>query len=128
MPESDFIHTQFTAEPAPGRRKAVQAVIAAGTMLALFALLMFGLVIERLSLLLAFIVAMIALGILYQRIPSIRARLEETFRASRASTIALLILLLAAYPLILSRDPYLIHIGALCAIYVIMALGLNITL
>ena len=28
----------------------------------------------------------------------------------------------------LSHDPYLIHIGALAAIYVIMALGLNVTL
>jgi ABC-type branched-subunit amino acid transport system permease subunit len=128
MPESDFISTQFTPRSAAGRRKAGQALITAGTMVALFALLIFGLVIERLSLFVAFIVAMIALGIAYQRTPWIRPRLEEAFRTSRTSTVALLILLLLAYPLILSRDPYLIHIGALCAIYVIMALGLNITL
>jgi branched-chain amino acid transport system permease protein len=128
MPESDFITAQLTPEPADWRRKAVQALIACGTMLALFVLLIFGLTIERLWLFVGLIVVVVAVAIFYQRSRGMRGKLEQAFRASRASVLILLIALLAAYPLILSRDPYLIHIGALSAIYVIMALGLNITL
>ena len=128
MPESDFISAQLAAEPVPWRRKARQALIAAGTTIILFALIMFGLTIESLSLFVAFIVGMIALGIAYQQMPGIRAKLADAFRESRVSVAVLLIVLLAAYPLILSHNPYLTHIGALCAISVIMALGLNIAL
>jgi branched-chain amino acid transport system permease protein len=128
MPESDFASAQLAIEPTQRLHKAADALLAAGTTIGLFALVILGLTIERLWVFIGFIVAMVALGFLYQRSPGIKHRLQEAFRSSRAWLIAVLIVLLAVYPLILSGDPYLIHIGALCAIYVIMALGLNITL
>jgi branched-chain amino acid transport system permease protein len=128
MPESDFISAQLALEPVPWRRKARQALAAAGTTVVLFALLIFGLTIESLPLFVAFIVGMIALGIAYRQMPGIQAKIADAFRESQPCAIAMLIVLLAAYPLILSHNPYLTHVGALCAIYVIMALGLNITL
>jgi branched-chain amino acid transport system permease protein len=128
MPESDFISAQLVAEPVQWRRKAREALIAGVTTVVLFALVMFGLTIESLSLFVAFIVGMIALGIAYQKMPRLRAKLADAFREGRVPVAVLLIVLLAAYPLILSHNPYLTHIGALCAISVIMALGLNISL
>ncbi len=128
MPENDFISAQLVVEPVPWRRKARQALVAAGATVVLFALIIFGLTIESLPLFVAFIVGMIALGIAYRQAPGVQAKLADAFRESQASAIVMLIVLLAAYPLVLSHNPYLTHIGALCAIYVIMALGLNITL
>jgi branched-chain amino acid transport system permease protein len=128
MPESDFATAQLAVEPAEGRHKVVDALLAVGTTIALFALVILALTIETLWVFIAFIVAMAALGFLYQRSRGIKHRLQEAFRLSRAWLVAVLIVLLAIYPVILGGNPYLIHIGALCAIYVVMALGLNITL
>jgi branched-chain amino acid transport system permease protein len=128
MPESDFIGTQTASAAADRMQQIRQTAIALAIEAGLFALLLFGLVIQRLDFFIAFVAAVIVLGILYGRAPVLRERVSAAFRNSRGACIALLLLMLAAYPIILSGNPYLIHIGALSGIYVIMALGLNITL
>ena len=128
MPESDFIGMQLSTGTANRQQKLRRTLLTAAIMIGLYVLLIAGLVIERLSLFIAFVIAVAVLGFLYQRTSSLRNRVAEAFQDSHGVAITLLIFLLAAYPIILSGDPYLIHIGALSAIYVIMALGLNITL
>ena len=128
MPESDFIGMQLSTGTANRQQKLRRTLLTAAIMIGLYVLLIAGLVIERLSLFIAFVIAVAVLGLLYQRTSSFRNRVAEAFQDSHGVAITLLIFLLAAYPIILSGDPYLIHIGALSAIYVIMALGLNITL
>ena len=128
MPENDFIAAQSSTETTNRQKKLRRWLLTAAMMIGLYALLIAGLVIERLPLFITFVIAVAALGVLYQRTPSLQRRIVEAFQDSRCVAITLLILLLVAYPIILSGDPYLVHIGALSAIYVIMALGLNITL
>jgi branched-chain amino acid transport system permease protein len=128
MPETDFVDAQLTPAIANRQQKLRHMLLTVAIMIGLFALMIVGLVIERLSLFIAFLVAVALLGFLYQRTPRFKSRVMEAFHDSRGTAITLLILLVAAYPIILSQNPYLIHIGALSAIYVIMALGLNITL
>lgn len=128
MPENDFMGAQGTAEAPKRRQKVRHALLTASIMIGLFGLLIISLIIERLALFIGFFAAMILLAVVYQRLPSLKNRVTGAFRDSRGTAITLLIVLLAAYPIVLSGDPYLIHIAALSAIYVIMALGLNITL
>jgi ABC-type branched-subunit amino acid transport system permease subunit len=128
MPESDFVVAQIEAGGTSGAQKTRNQVLAAAIEIGLMALFMFGLVIEQLWFFIAFLAAVVALGVLYGRRPRLRARIVQAFDDSRVTSAALLLVLLAAYPIIFSNNPYLVHIGALAAIYVIMALGLNITL
>jgi branched-chain amino acid transport system permease protein len=128
MPETDFIDAQLTPATVNRQQKLRHTLLTVAIMIGLFALMIVGLVIERLSLFIAFLLAVALLGFLYQRTQSFKRRATEAFHDSRGTAITLLILLVAAYPIILNQNPYLIHIGALSAIYVIMALGLNITL
>ena len=128
MPENDFIGAQLASGAADRQQKFRHRLLTAAIMIGMFAFLIAGLVIEKLPLFIGFVLALALLVFLYQRTPSLKSRVMEAFHDSRGIAITLLVLLLAAYPIILSKDPYLIHIGALSAIYVIMALGLNITL
>jgi branched-chain amino acid transport system permease protein len=128
MPESDFIGAQVTAN-LPGRQKRLRdSAIIGVVLLGVGTLFVIGMAIERLPIFVGFVAAVIALGILYRRTPKLAGLVTEAFRDNRSTALSFLVVLLAAYPLVLSHDPYLIHIGALAAIYVIMALGLNITL
>jgi branched-chain amino acid transport system permease protein len=128
MPENNFIGEQLSTGTPNRQQKLRRRLLTAAMTIGLYALLIAGLVIERLPLFVAFVIAVAALGFLYQRTPSLRSRVAEAFQDSRGLAITLLIFLLVAYPIVLRGDPYLVHIGALSAIYVVMALGLNITL
>jgi branched-chain amino acid transport system permease protein len=128
MPESDFIGAQVTAN-RPDRQKRLRDSAIIGTvLLGLGAFFVIGMAIERLPIFISFIGAITVLGVLYRRTPKLGTLVTEAFRNNRSISLAFLVVLLAAYPLVLSHDPYLLHIGALAAIYVIMALGLNVTL
>jgi branched-chain amino acid transport system permease protein len=128
MPESDFIRAQVTAKRPDRQKRLRDSAIIGAVLLGLGAFFVIGMAIERLPIFIGFISAIIVLGVLYSRTPKLGILVTEAFRDNRSTALAFLVVLLAAYPLVLSRDPYLIHIGALAAIYVIMALGLNITL
>ena len=128
MPENDFIGAQMRTETADRRQKLRHRLLSVAIVIGMFAFTIAGLVIERVPLFIGFLLAFALLVFFYQRTLSLKVRVTEALQDSRGTAITLLVLLLAAYPFILSKDPYLIHIGALSAIYVIMALGLNITL
>src|SRR5690242_19437470 len=128
MPESDFVFSQIEANATSGTQKFHNRMLAAGVEIGLLALFMFGLVIEQLWLFVTFLAAVAALGVFYGRSPRLRARVAQAFDDSRVTSTALLLIVLAAYPIVFSANPYLVHVGALAAIYVILALGLNITL
>src|SRR4029078_4113236 len=61
MPESDFASAQLAIEPTQRLHKAADALLAAGTTIGFFALVILGLTIERLWVFIGFIVAMVAL-------------------------------------------------------------------
>jgi branched-chain amino acid transport system permease protein len=128
MPESDFIGAQVTANRLDRQKRLRDSAIIGAVLLGLGAFFVIGMAIERLSIFIGFVAAIIVLGVLYRRTPKLGTLVTEAFRDNRSTSLTFLVVLLAAYPLVLSHDPYLIHIGALAAIYVIMALGLNITL
>jgi branched-chain amino acid transport system permease protein len=128
MPESDFIGAQVTAN-RPDRQKWLRdSAIIGAVLLGLGAFFVIGMAIERLPIFIGFVAAIIVLGVLYRRTPKLGTLVTKAFSENRGTSLTFLVMLLAAYPLVLNHDPYLIHIGALAAIYVIMALGLNITL
>jgi branched-chain amino acid transport system permease protein len=127
MPESDFIQAQISTRVDRLRRLPEIGII--GAVLAIIVLLfVVGMQIERLWIFLSFLAAILVLGILYGRLPRLKNPIGQAFRANQPIAIVFMILLLASLPLLLSSNPYLIQIAALAAIYVIMALGLNITL
>lgn len=127
MPENDFSSSQI-AEPSHGTSKQWDTVIVAAVLLGLSALLLLGMLVEQLAIFLCLIVAVVALAIIYSRASKIRAAVTQAFQNKRTFATLFIVLLLASYPVLLRGNPYLIHIGALAAIYTIMALGLNITL
>jgi branched-chain amino acid transport system permease protein len=128
MPETDFIGAELAARPPDRRNRLRDGAIIGTVLLGLGAVFVIGMAIERVAIFIGFVAAMIVLGVLYRRTPRLGILVAEAFRDNRGTALAFLLVLLAAYPLVLRHDPYLIHIGALAAIYVIMALGLNITL
>jgi len=129
MPESDFVAGQISTRlgNGPGARLRDITIVGAVTV-ALSAGFVVAMQIERLPVLLSFVVTLLILGVLYGRVPQFRSQIAKAFEANQGVAIILLILVLASLPLVLSSNPYLIQIAALAAIYVIMALGLNITL
>ncbi len=128
MPEEDFVGWQLLAAKGNAGERTWNRVLVIATTLGLYGLFVAGLVITRVSLFIAFLIAVIAAAVAYQRQPRLKERIYQAFRENRSLAIALLVVLLAAYPFILRGDPYLLQIAALSGIYVIMALGLNITL
>ncbi len=128
MPETDFIGTPFAAK-GPGRKDRLRdGAIIGAVLLGVGALFIIGMAIERVAVFIGLVAAVIVAGLFYRRTPRLKLLVTRAFRDNRSTALAFLVVLLAAYPLVLRHDPYLIHIGALAAIYVVMALGLNITL
>lgn len=127
MPENDFSNSQITTTSS-GPNDRWDTVIVAVVLLGLSALLLLGLMIEQIAIFLCFVATVILLTIIYARVPKVRGFITKAFETNRTFAILFMVLLLAAYPVVLRGSPYLIHIGALAAIYTIMALGLNITL
>jgi len=129
MPETDFISAQLADNSAADRRNILyDSIIIGAVLIALGALFVIGMSVERLAIFAGFVAGIAALGVFYARATKLRHVIIGAFSAHPTLAVVLLVVLLAAYPLALSRDPDLIHIGALAAIYVVMALGLNITL
>jgi branched-chain amino acid transport system permease protein len=129
MPEKDFVGSQV-AEVRDRSRRLVDGIIACVVVIGLYGILIGGLVIQQFWIFITYFVAAIGLGILfrYRRMSRIKGRIAEAIHGSNRTAIIVLILAIVSYPVVLRSNPYLIQIGALSAIYVIMALGLNITL
>lgn len=129
MPELDFVATQIAkADARTPAQMAIDRFLLGATLLAFYALFLFGLAIGNARLLIAYLAAMAAGFFVWGRLKSARAWLEHRLAKDRNFAMTLLALMLVAYPLIFIGDAYLIHVATLAGIFVIMALGLNITL
>ncbi|MGI9387389.1 MAG: branched-chain amino acid ABC transporter permease [Methyloligellaceae bacterium] len=129
MPELDFIRTQLSqsGDRTVGERVKGQALLTA-IFMGFFALFIIGLLIESAALLIAYIAAL-AIGIFFSaRLKGFNQQVQELVVGERNYVFLLIGLMALSYPIIFSGEAYLIHIGTLACIYVIMALGLNITL
>ncbi len=129
MPELDFIDTQFdpTTDRSLGRRIKDRGLLTI-IFLGFFALFIVGLAIESAALLVGYIVLVTAGLFLVGRFKDTGDEVQKRALKDRNYAFVLVGLMAVAYPLIFSSDAYLIHVGTLACIYVIMALGLNITL
>ena len=129
MPELDFFNTQLAGQGDRSFRERLRdRGLLTAIFLAFFAIFIVGLAIESAVLLICYIAA-IAIGVfLVGRFKGTREHVQNLIQADRNYTFLLVSVLAIAYPMIFSGDAYLIHIGTLACIYVIMALGLNITL
>lgn len=129
MPEIDFIETQIRRTDRRGAGDRIRECAILGAVLAMIAaLFLVGLAIEKSYYLLAYLLFAAALFFGWQRHKRLDSWFKELLRRNRAFAGAFLIALLIAYPAIFIHDPYLIHLGALVGIFVVTALGLNITL
>lgn len=129
MPEVDFIDTQVAREDTRTlAEKARDRLALGGCQVALFAAFLVGIALEDVVLVTGFLLLIVAGAIGWGRMPKLNRwagkRLAKDKRFSQLVLIALLVL----FPFIFLDNPYLIHLGALAAIFAIMALGLNITL
>lgn len=129
MPELDFFDTQLDRATDRSFAKRIKdrgflTIIFLG----LFAIFIAGLAIENAALLVAYVVLVAAGFYLVGRFRDIGDEVQKIVVRDQKTAFVLVGLMACAYPLIFSGDAYLIHIGTLACIYVIMALGLNITL
>lgn len=129
MPEIDFASSQIakTDERSVAqklRERGLQFLVFAG----LFAVFLIGLSIENAFLLVGYM-AVVTVGVVAaRRSPKIDAKFQGMLAKDRKFSFLVLAILAISYPILLSGNPYLIHVGATAGIFVIMALGLNITL
>ncbi len=129
MPEIDFIQTQLRQEDRRSLGERIRDWAMLGAVLTIIAaLFLFGLTIESSHYVMLYLAFAAALLFGWQRHKTLDSWFKNLLRQNRTFAGTFLVLLLLAYPLIFIHDPYLIHMGALAGIFVIMALGLNITL
>ena len=129
MPEVDFIDTQITrADTRTLAEKAKDWLILGGCQSLLFGAFLVGLALEDSVLVLGFLALFAAAAVGWSRIPRLNQWARPLLTSNKRFAITFLAFLLVLYPFIFLDNPYLIHLGALAAIFAIMALGLNITL
>ena len=129
MPELDFVQTQIAkVDPRTSARKLGDRLLLGLVLAAFYALFLFGLAINNAHWLLAYLAAVAAGFVAWGRLKGLQAWLEGRLEQDRTFALVLLAMMLIAYPIIFVGDAYLIHVGTLAGIFVIMALGLNITL
>ena len=129
MPESDFIQGQIAASDtrSSGERLGERVLVALFEG-AVYGLVLLGMALEDLGLLLGYLAAVAAGIVAWIRLPASGRRVQDLFRRNAGFARLFLVLLLISYPIVFQGNPYLIHLGALAAIFAIMALGLNISL
>jgi len=129
VPEVDFIETQVAREDtrSPGE-KVRDRLALGGCQAALFAVFMVGLALEDTVLVTGFLLLIVAGAVGWGRLPKLNRWAGERITKDKRFAQLVLVALLAGFPFFFFDNPYLIHLGALAAIFAIMALGLNITL
>lgn len=129
MPEVDFIETQVAREDTRSlAEKARDRLALGGCQAALFAAFMVGLALEDTILVTGFLLLIVAGAVGWGRLPRLNRWAGERIAKDKRFAQLVLVALLAGFPFFFLDNPYLIHLGALAAIFAIMALGLNITL
>ena len=129
MPEVDFIDTQVAREDTRTLAEKIKdRLVLGGCQVALFAAFLVGLALEDVILVTGFLLLTVAGAIGWGRMPKLNRRAGELMAKDKRFAVFVLTALLVLFPFIFLDNPYLIHLGALAAIFAIMALGLNITL
>ena len=129
MPEVDFIDTQVAREDTRTlAEKTRDRLVLGGCQMALFAAFLVGLALEDAILVTGFLLLTVAGAIGWGRMPKLNRRARELMAKDKRFALFVLTALLVLFPFIFLDNPYLIHLGALAAIFAIMALGLNISL
>ena len=129
MPEVDFIDTQVArGDTRTLAEKTRDRLVLGGCQVALFAAFLVGLALEDVILVTGFLLLTVAGAIGWGRMPKLNRRARELMAKDKRFAVFVLTALLVLFPFIFLDNPYLIHLGALAAIFAIMALGLNITL
>ena len=129
MPEVDFIDTQVAREDTRTlAEKTRDRLVLGGCQVALFAAFLVGLALEDVILVTGFLLLTVAGAIGWGRMPKLNRRARELMAKDKRFAVFILTALLVLFPFIFLDNPYLIHLGALAAIFAIMALGLNISL
>ena len=129
MPEVDFIDTQVAREDTRTLAEKIKdRLVLGGCQVALFAAFLVGLALEDVILVTGFLLLTVAGAIGWGRMPKLNRRARELMAKDKRFAVFVLTALLVLFPFIFLDNPYLIHLGALAAIFAIMALGLNITL
>jgi branched-chain amino acid transport system permease protein len=129
VPELDFVDTQIAKQD---QRSAAQRLcdrlVLGAILFGFFALFLIGLAITDARLLITYLVAIAASFVIAGRFRDFRTWFDDRLTREKTFAFVLLALMLIAYPIIFVRDAYLIHVATVAGIFVIMALGLNITL
>ena len=129
MPEVDFIDTQVAREDTRTlAEKTRDRLVLGGCQVMLFAAFLVGLALEDVILVTGFLLLTVAGAIGWGRMPKLNRRARELMAKDKRFAVFVLTALLVLFPFIFLDNPYLIHLGALAAIFAIMALGLNISL
>ena len=129
MPEVDFIDTQVArGDTRTLAEKTRDRLVLGGCQVALFAAFLVGLALEDVILVTGFLLLTVAGAVGWGRMPKLNRRARELMAKDKRFAVFVLTALLVLFPFIFLDNPYLIHLGALAAIFAIMALGLNITL
>ncbi len=129
MPEVDFIDTQIAAEDTRSlARKARDCVLVGAVEGLFFTAFLIALVIEGAVLVTGYLALMGLAAYGWTRFDRLDRWFKHLLRGNKRFAIVFLAFLLVLFPFVFLDNPYVIHLGALAAIFAIMALGLNITL
>ena len=129
MPEVDFIDTQIAREDTRSlAEKTKDRLVLGGCQVLLFTAFLIGLALEDAIMVSGFLLFVIAAAVSWGRMPKLSEWARALLHSNKRFSLLLLTGLLVLFPFIFLDNPYLIHLGALAAIFAIMALGLNITL
>jgi len=129
VPEIDFATSQLAKEDARNlTQKIGERALLGLVFISLFAVFLVGLSIENAFLLIGYMAVVTVAIIFARRSPKVDAKFQTMLSRDRKFSLVVIALLAVSYPVLLSGNPYLIHVGAIAGIFVIMALGLNITL
>lgn len=129
MPELDFINTQIARSDSRSLTEKVKdRLILVVCQSLVFGIFLVGLALEDTILVTGFLLFVVLVAVVWNRIPNLNQWARELLRNNMRFASTYVVFILILYPFIFFDNPYLIHLGALAAIFAIMALGLNITL
>ncbi len=129
MPEIDFISSQIRKDDDRSTAERVRDRLElTGYLVFFFILFLIGLAIKDAYLLMGYLALVGAGAFMWRKLPRLDQRFRDLVQVHKGQMVLVMSVLLAVYPLIFAHDAYLVHLGALAGIFVIVALGLNITL
>lgn len=128
MPENDFIHLQIRQDDArTALQKGRDFTIIFVSELVLFSIFMYWLTIDTPIFMTIYLFLFAACVILARKHSSVQ-KYVSLFEKNKNFASSVAFILSIFYPFVFKDSPYLVFVGAMSGVYIIMALGLNITL